>query len=414
MFTAITTIWEHIRENPEIRKRLLFSLLILLAFKAGSWVMLPGVIIFDTWSFGPFNSVGNIFSGGGFELASVMALALSPYVSAIIVVSWFRRKLFHDTPDPVRREAMIQRLTTILALAFSWLQSTAYLQYLKAVPGRVDPSLPESLWFVTGSLTLTAGTAFSIWLVHLNNKHGVGNGLTLLLDVGIALEFGKAVLNGLQAAKTPLFFVFELFFLMLAIWLILTIAQSKRALWYKKTPRSKKKAIHLRLNYIKFLPLGFASGLMFVPATLEQYLSGPNMDGTPLPFSDIYSWPYLVVFFVVIIAATVFQTAMSVDTRIFAQTIESEGGVLEGLKENESASEHIDALFFRMALLNGVLLALVGVLPLILVRFGAHPALGAFIGGFSLYNLVDSLLDVRRDLESAGVPVPEHLKEPGF
>jgi preprotein translocase subunit SecY len=421
-FTVLKNIWS----IKELRERILFTLALLLVYRVGTFIVLPGVVpaALDkaAQNRGGNDLLGliNIFTGGAFDNAAIFALGVMPYITASIIVQllgfavpYFQRL---QTKEGESGRKRLNQITRLLTVAISLVQGGGYLQLMRSTPGAVSPDVPEGLFWFANIVILTAGTIFCMWLGERITDKGIGNGVSLIIMSGIiarlpyAFSFEFVKLFGEN--KLLLFFVELAFFFVIVLATILVIQGVRRIpIQFAKRmvgrtggtmpQASARDYLPLKINSAGVMPIIFAQALMFLPATAMQYLSDSGATGGGIPmFSDIYSFGYNALFFTLIVVFTYVYTALMINPTNYAEYLKRNNAFVPGVKPGEATSEYIDNIMTRITLPGSIFLGLLGILPSIAATMGVNQQFALFFGGTTLLIMVGVALDTLQVIES--------------
>ena len=413
---------KNIYKIEELRKRILFTLGLLLIYRLGTFVTLPGVNndvlshIGDQYSDGSLLGLLNVFSGGAFSQASIFALGVMPYITASIIIQLlgimvpYFRKMQREGESGRRKMNQWTRFLTIVVLL---LQAPAYLTtqvmnwaadtngdgVLESVITNNDSFLgiPGGMFIVPAVIVLIAGTMFIMWLGEKITDRGIGNGVSLIIMIGIVARLPQALFAEATNSNIILFIV-ELIFLALVFMLAIAIVQAVRRIpvqYAKRIVGNKqyggvRQYIPLKLNAANVMPIIFAQALMFIPG-----LIWPN---NPVWF--IGGWAYNVVLAVMVIAFTFFYTAIIVNPQMMADDMKRNGGFIPGVKPGKSTVKYIDDVMTRITLPGSLFLALITILPAIAMALNVETSFAYFFGGTSLLIMVGVVLDTLKQIDS--------------
>ena len=400
--------FKNIYKIEELRKRILFTLGLLLIYRLGSFVTLPGVdhaaLEAFTKSFENDNSLLgllNVFSGGAFSQASIFALGVMPYITASIIIQLmgimvpYFRKMQREGESGRRK---MNQWTRFLTIGVLLLQGPAYLKTQVMPTGAVTQ---ESMFLVTSTIILIAGTMFIMWLGEKITDKGIGNGISLIIMIGIVARLPMAFLQEvtlkLGGAGSIIMLIVELVFLALVFMLAIAIVQAVRKIpvqYAKRIVGNKqyggvRQYIPLKLNAANVMPIIFAQALMFIPGLI--------WGGTWL---DIQSFWYNFTLAVLVIAFTYFYTAIIVNPQMMADDMKRNGGFIPGVKPGKSTVTSIDNIMTRITLPGSIFLALITVLPAVAMTLGVNSSFAYFYGGTSLLIMVGVVLDTLKQIES--------------
>ena len=413
---------KNIYKIEELRKRILFTLGLLLIYRLGTFVTLPGVNndvlshIGDQYSDGSLLGLLNVFSGGAFSQASIFALGVMPYITASIIIQLlgimvpYFRKMQREGESGRRKMNQWTRFLTIVVLL---LQAPAYLttQVMHWAADTNGDGVPESvitnndsflgipggMFIVPAVIVLIAGTMFIMWLGEKITDRGIGNGVSLIIMIGIVARLPQALFAEATNSNIILFIV-ELIFLALVFMLAIAVVQAVRRIpvqYAKRIVGNKqyggvRQYIPLKLNAANVMPIIFAQALMFIPG-----LIWPN---NPVWFID--GWAYNVVLAVMVIAFTFFYTAIIVNPQLMADDMKRNGGFIPGVKPGKSTVKYIDDVMTRITLPGSLFLALITILPAIAMALNVETGFAYFFGGTSLLIMVGVVLDTLKQVES--------------
>jgi len=407
---------KNIYSIEDLRIKILNTLGFLIIFRLGSYIVLPGVdpVILKQLAGEAQGIFGllDTFLGGAFSRASILALGIMPYISASIVIQLltvavpYFQKLQKEGESGRKR---INQITRVLTIAITFAQSIGYIS--ATIPAQaimIDPILFRT----TSMVILVSGTMFTMWLGERITEKGIGNGISMLIMIGIIsrLPFellAEAASKGMSGA---LFFVLEivaLFFIVVAV-VAFTQAQRRIPVQYAKQVIGKKvyggqrQYIPLRVNSAGVMPIIFAQSLMFLPPLIANIWAS-NSDiaayvGTT--FSDFTSWQYNLTFAILILVFTFFYTAITVNPNQIAEDLKRNGGFIPGVKPGTATSEYIDNILTRITLPGSIFLAMVAIVPAFAMIAGVGIGFSQFYGGTSLLIMVGVILDTLQQIES--------------
>ncbi len=422
LFTVLKNIWS----IKELRQRILFTLGLLLVYRVGTFVVLPGVIpaALDkaAQNRGSNDLLGliNVFTGGAFDKAAIFALGVMPYITASIIVQllgfavpYFQRL---QTKEGESGRKQINQITRLLTVAITLVQGGGYLQLIRSTPGAISSDIPDGLFWFTNIIILTAGTVFCMWLGERITDKGIGNGTSLIIQAGIIARLPQAFVFEFQKLfgdnKLLLFFVELAFFFLIVLATILVIQGVRRIpIQFAKRmvgrsgggvpAASARDYLPLKVNSAGVMPIIFAQALMFLPATAYQYLAGAQTNtGRLHVFSDIYSLGYNVAFFTLIVVCTYVYTALMINPTNYAEYLKRNNAFVPGVKPGENTSDYIDNIMTRITLPGAIFLGILGIMPSIAATFGVNQQFALFFGGTTLLIMVGVALDTLQVIES--------------
>jgi len=426
MRKLIQTI-KNIYKIEELRNRILYTLGILLIYRLGSFIVLPGV---DPGKLAALQAQGkegllgllNMFSGGAFSNASIFALGIMPYISASIVVQLlgiaipYFQKLQKEGESGRKKMNQITRYLTVIILL---LQSPAYIANLRSqLPNEAFypfmPDVAPSTFFTFSSvLILTAGSMFIMWLGERITDKGLGNGISLIIMVGIIARLPFALVAEFDTRTGSVsgglvIFLIEIIVLILVILITILLVQGTRRIpvqYAKRIVGNKqyggvRQFIPLKVNAAGVMPIIFAQAIMFIPLTLVQFSNYESLSGFAAAFSNFNGFWYNFTFAILIILFTYFYTAITINPMQMADDMKKNGGFIPGIKPGKKTAEFIDNVMSRITLPGSVFLAFIAILPAIVNLMGVNNQFAHFYGGTSLLILVGVVLDTLQQIES--------------
>lgn len=409
---------QNIFKIEELRKRIVYTILLLLVYRLGSFVVLPGIdptqlANLENQASGGLLGLLNMFSGGAFGNASIFALGVMPYISASIVIQLlgvmvpYFQKLQREGESGRRKMNQWTRYLTIAILLF---QGPAYVTNLHAqLPA--SAFLVQGFWYnIFATLILMAGTMFVMWLGERITDRGLGNGISLIIMVGIIARlpfaiFAEGASRFSQTNGGPLMFIIELVILVLIFMLTIALVQGQRKVpvqYAKRIIGNKqyggvRQYIPLKINAAGVMPIIFAQALMMFPMLLSRFDTTTGLAAT---LSDYTGFWYNFIFGLLVVAFTYFYTAVTVNPTMMAEEMKKNGGFIPGVKPGKKTAEYLGAIMDRITLPGSIFLALVAILPAFAMMFGVNNQFAQFYGGTSLLILVGVVLDTLQQIES--------------
>ncbi len=407
----------------DLRKRIVYTIGLVLLYRFGSYVMLPGI---DPDMYNQAANVNqqsgllgliNLFAGGGFSRASIFALGIMPYISAsiaiqllAIAVPYFAR--LQKEGESGRRK--MNQYTRYLTVVVTALQASGYYAYLNNLSSQVDFIVaPQGLFWFICVVILTAGTLFTMWMGERITDKGLGNGISLLIMVGIVAGLPAALINeithrGADGGGGFIPFVLEIAFLILVIMGCILLVQGTRRIpvqYAKRVVGSRqyggvRQYIPLKINAAGVMPIIFAQALMFIPGIFAQINPDWQTSSFLVMLNDFQSIGYNVIYGTLIILFTYFYTAIIINPTQIADDLKKNGGFIPGIKPGKKTAEFIDNVLSRITLPGSIFLALVAVAPVFSRGFGVDPSFAQFFGGTSLLIMVGVILDTLQQVES--------------
>ncbi|MBR3959871.1 MAG: preprotein translocase subunit SecY [Bacteroidales bacterium] len=410
----------------DLRKRILYTLGLVLVYRIGSYVVLPGV---DPSQLGALQKQGsegllgllNMFSGGAFSNASIFALGIMPYITASIVIQLFVmvvpyfQKLQRDGESGRRK---MNQITRILTVAITGFQAPAYitnmmyqLQGSTTALHPFDGTGPSTFFWVSSIIILICGTLFVMWMGERITDKGVGNGISLLIMVGIIARLPFALAAEFMARLTEsgglVMFLFEIVVLLAVILLVILLVQGTRRIpvqYAKRIVGNKqyggvRQYIPIKVNAAGVMPIIFAQAIMFIPITIMGF-NNDTPSKFAMAFADYNGFWYNVVFAILVILFTYFYTAIAINPNQMAEDMKKNGGFIPGVKPGKKTAEYLEEILSKVTLPGSFFLAIVAILPAIIRLFGVNTQFAQFYGGTSLLIMVGVILDTLQQIES--------------
>ncbi len=416
---TIKNIWR----IEDLRERILMTLLFVAIYRVGSFVVLPGIDPAALQQLQAQTSDGlmallNMFSGGAFSNASVFALGIMPYISASIVVQLlavavpYFQKMQREGESGRRKINQITRVLTIAILLF---QAPTYLINLKAqTAGSGAFLVGDGFGFMFAStIILAAGSMFVLWLGERITDKGIGNGVSIIIMIGIIARMPSAIIEEFTTALSGaagggvIFFFIEmialLFVMMLAIMLVKAIrkvpVQYAKRIEGNRAVGGARQYIPIKLFAANVMPIIFAQAIMFIPLSIAQSV-GAESSWALSQFLDHTSVLYNAVFVVLIIAFTYFYTAITMNPVQMAEDMKRNNGFIPGVKPGLDTANYLDKVMSNLTIPGSLFIAIIAILPAIVGVFGVKQGFAQFFGGTSLLILVGVVLDTLQQIES--------------
>ncbi|MBK6444682.1 MAG: preprotein translocase subunit SecY [Bacteroidetes bacterium] len=426
MKNLIQTI-RNIFKIEDLRVRILNTIFFLLIYRLGTHIVLPGVdpqqlANLQNQTSGGVLGLLDMFSGGAFSHSSIFALGIMPYISASIVIQLmsiavpYFQKLQKEGESGRKR---INQITRLLTVAITALQAPGYIVNLRAqVPSAIisvtNPEIVSAFqfWF-TSIMILVAGTLFVMWLGEKITDKGIGNGISLIIMIGIIARlpasFKDELMSRMNQGGGLVVLLIELVALAAVIAFVILLVQGTRRIpvnFAKKIVGNKqyggvRQYIPLKVNAAGVMPIIFAQAIMFIPATIAQFFPESNASqGILATFGNYTSFWYNFVFATLIILFTYFYTAIAVNPNQMADDMKRNNGFIPGVKPGRSTSEFIDDVMSRITLPGAIFLALIAILPTFALLLNINNNFAHFYGGTSLLIMVGVVLDTLQQIES--------------
>ena len=405
----------------DLRNIILVTLGILAIYRFGSFVVIPGIdpsqlaALQDQTSDGLLGLL-NLFTGGAFSQASIFALGIMPYISASIVVQLlgmaipYFQKLQKEGESGRRKINNITRWLTILITGG---QAPGYIANLQQTLPETAFLLSPGTFWMSSIIILVTGTMFVMWLGEKITDRGIGNGISLLIMIGIIASLPQSLVqefvSALGSAGGGLVkFLVQMIALLLVITVSILLVQGTRRIpvqYAKRVVGNKqyggvRQFIPLRVNAAGVMPIIFAQAIMFVPITLVGFSENESLQGIARLLTDFGGFWYNLLFFVMIVMFTYFYTAMTVNPNQMADDMKKNGGFIPGVKPGRATAEYLDTIMSRITLPGSLFLGLVAILPAFAMAGGINIQFAQFYGGTSLLILVGVILDTLQQIES--------------
>jgi preprotein translocase subunit SecY len=409
---------KNIFKIEDLRARLLYTLGIILIYRLGKYITLPGIdpsqlsLLKNQTSTGIMGLL-DMFSGGAFSQASIFALGIMPYISASIVVQLlgivfpYFQKLQKEGESGRRKMNQYTRYLTVIILI---LQAPTYLFNLTRTLPASAFVIPGTFFQVTSIITLTAGTIFVMWLGEKITDKGIGNGISLIIMIGIIARmpanFIFEVGARMNGAGGLIMLVVEVIFLFIVILGTILLVQGTRRVPVQYARRivgnkqygGVRQYIPLKVNAAGVMPIIFAQAIMMLPIIIAGYSNSSS--GFIVAFSNMYGFWYNLVTGLLIIVFTYFYTAITINPVQMAEDMKKNGGFIPGIKPGRKTVEFLDGIMSKITLPGSIFLAIIAILPSIAVKAGVSQNFAQFYGGTSLLILVGVILDTLQQIES--------------
>ena len=419
--------FKNVWKIEELRNRILFTLGLLLVYRFGAHVTLPGIDATQLSGLAGqtdkgIGSILDMFTGGAFSKASVFALGIMPYISASIVVQLmgiaipYLQKLQKDGESGRKK---LNQITRWLTIGITLLQGPGYIYNLyRTIPSSAFLLGFDSFSFLFSSvLILTTGTIFAMWLGEKITDKGIGNGISLLIMVGILARLPQALIQEFQSRVTNnngglMILVIEIIVWMLVIiaCVLLVMAIRKIPVQYARRSTSgdfeqdmmggNRQWIPLKLNSAGVMPIIFAQAIMFIPAALAGLSQSETSQSIAGAFSNMFGLWYNLVFALLIIIFTFFYTAITVPTNKMADDLKRSGGFIPGIKPGVETADFLDKIMSLVTFPGSLFLALIAVFPAIVVSLDVQQSWAMFYGGTSLIIMVGVAIDTIQQINT--------------
>lgn len=421
--TTIQNIWK----IQELRKRILFTLGLVAIYRFGAYVALPGAMpqvlrqVVEGRDSSDILGLLNTFTGGALFQASIFALGIMPYITSSIIIQllgfsvpYFQRLQQKEGESGRNKLNQITRWLTVL---ITLVQGGGYLTTIVA-SGAKDPSISPYVFWMVNIIILSTGTIFAMWLGERITERGIGNGISLLIMVGIIAylpqSFAAEITSQLaKGGGNFLILIIELFILVGIIMLTVLITQGVRRIPVQFAKKMVGKGsgqipvsgardyIPVKVNAAGVMPIIFAQAIMFLPVTIVQWLSNSGEPGGLLLAMNRWtSIPYNVVFFLLIVLFTYIYTALVVNPKQYADYLKRMNAFIPGVKPGKSTENFIDSIVSRITLPGAIFLGFISIFPAIVATMGVDQSFALYFGGTSLLILVGVMLDTMQQIDS--------------
>jgi preprotein translocase subunit SecY len=418
LIETIKNIWK----IEDLRTRLLTTILFVMIYRFGSFIVLPGIdpaalSHLKAQTSGGLLALLDMFSGGAFHNASIFALGIMPYISASIVIQLltiavpYFQKMQREGESGRRK---MNQYTRYLTVGILLLQGPSYLVNLSVQLAQSGSAFPSGPWFtISSTLILLGGSMFVMWLGERITDKGIGNGISFIILVGIIARFPGAIIKEFasrlgDAGGGLIMFLGEIIFLLVVIAASIMLVQGTRKIpvqYAKRVVGNKqyggvRQYIPLKINAAGVMPIIFAQAIMFIPMTVVGFSHSESMRGFIGAFMDNNGFWYNLVFGLLIVVFTYFYTAITVNPTQMAEEMKRNNGFIPGIKPGKRTAEYLDLIMSRITLPGSIFLAIVAIMPAFAKIMGINQAFAAFFGGTSLLILVGVVLDTLQQIES--------------
>ncbi|MGM0737916.1 MAG: preprotein translocase subunit SecY [Bacteroidota bacterium] len=407
--------FQNIFKIEELRKRILYVVGILLVYRLGTYITMPGVdasqLTATTGAATDLLGLFDLFVGGAFARAGVFALGIMPYITAAIIIQLmgavvpYFQKLQREGEEGRRKINQLTRYGTVL---ITLVQSIGFsINLMNTSPEAIV--VGRMAFIVNSMIVLTAGTIFVMWLGERITERGIGNGISLLIMIGIIAALPTSLLNEVQTKANIIIVLFELGVLVLVIASVVLLTQGQRRIPVQYAKRVVGRKVYggttqylpLRVNAAGVMPIIFAQSIMFIPSTVGTFFPGnETVQMLTAWSSDFTGVAYSIIFAMIVVFFTFFYTAIVINPKQMADTMKQQGGFIPGVRPGKQTVEFIDNILSRITLPGSIFIAIVAIMPAIAANFGVTPGFAMFYGGTSLLIIVSVSLDTLQQIES--------------
>jgi preprotein translocase subunit SecY len=424
--SKLTETFTNIFKIQELRERLLFTTLLLIIVRIGSHITVPGVdaiLLADTIRKSSENTLFglyDLFVGGAFSNAAIFALGIMPYISASIVIQLlgavvpYFAKLQKEGEEGRKKITQYTRYGTVL---ISMMQASGVVAKLMATSPNGIPIVPEAVrgfgFYLSTTVILTTGTIFMMWLGEQITERGIGNGISLIIFIGIVARFPHSILDEFQLVRGGTrnliveLVIFVLMGFIVAGVVLITQGTRRIPVQYAKRVVGRKvyggvtQYIPLRVNTAGVMPIIFAQAIMFIPQIIFSFFPESEfMNELSMDWFGYSSWTYSIVYALMIIFFTYFYTAIAFNPKDVADNMKKQGGFIPGIRPGTHTAEFVDNILTKITLPGSIALAIIAILPTMMIKMGVTPGFASFFGGTSLLIVVGVALDTLQQVES--------------
>ncbi|HUN64497.1 MAG TPA: preprotein translocase subunit SecY [Bacteroidota bacterium] len=417
--------FRNIFKIQELRQRIVYTALLLIIVRFGAHVTLPGVNakvlaeVVRTQASNTLFGLYDLFVGGAFSNAAIFALGIMPYISASIIIQLlgavipYFQKLTKEGEEGRKKITQLTRYGTVL---ISLLQAWGVSVQLRSMSPAGTPIVPEAVqglgFHLSTMIILCTGTIFMMWIGEQITERGIGNGISLIIFIGIIARFPHAILDEYQmVSSNERAIIVELIIIALMVFIvagIVMVTQATRRIpvQYAKRVVGRKiyggvtQYIPIRVNTAGVMPIIFAQAIMFIPNTILTFFPDSEFLQGIAGYLTYTSATYSVVYGLMIIFFTYFYTAVAFNPKDVAETMQKQGGFIPGIRPGKNTSDFIDNILTKITLPGSVFLAIIAVLPALMIRMGVTANFASFFGGTSLLIVVGVGLDTLQQIES--------------
>lgn len=417
--------FRNIFKIQELRQRIFYTAGLLIVVRFGSHVTLPGIDakvlseVIRNQSSNTLFGLYDLFVGGAFRNAAIFALGIMPYISASIIIQLlgavipYFQKLSKEGEEGRKKITQLTRYgTVIISLLQAWGVSVQLSSMSAAGSAIIPPEVQGFMFHMTAMIVLTAGTIFMMWLGEQITERGIGNGISLIIFIGIIARFPHALLDEYQLVSSGArgliveLIIVALMVVIVAGIVLVTQATRRIPVQYAKRVVGRKvyggvtQYIPMRVNTAGVMPIIFAQAIMFIPNTILTFFPDNDFLQNIAGYFNYTSATYSVIYALMIIFFTYFYTAVAFNPKDVAETMQKQGGFIPGIRPGKNTSDFIDNILTKITLPGSIFLAIIAILPAFMVRMGVTSNFASFFGGTSLLIVVGVGLDTLQQIES--------------
>jgi preprotein translocase subunit SecY len=417
--SRLTDSFRNIFKIEELKDRIIFTIVCLMAVRLGAHITLPGI---DFHALDKASSSSNslfglydLFVGGAFKNAAIFGLGIMPYISSSIIIQLlgavvpYFQKLQREGEDGRKKITQMTRVGTVLV---SIGQASGMAIYLQKQPDLVAAGISPAFFLISTVICLTAGCMLMMWIGEQITERGIGNGISLIIFIGIVARFPNAIFTEVSMVQSGqhniiVELVLWAFFVgIVAFVVLMTQGIRKIPVQYAKRVIGRKvyggvtQHIPMRINTAGVMPIIFAQSILFIPTTLAQFFPNTAFGDFLTSFFSYRSMGYSIIFAVMIVFFTYFYTAIAFNPRDVADTMKKQGGFIPGVRPGKHTSDYIDNILTHITLPGAIFLAIVAIIPAFVSYLGVTSDFAQFFGGTSLLIMVGVALDTLQQIES--------------
>jgi preprotein translocase subunit SecY len=417
----LTESFRNVFKIQELRTRLMFTAALLIVVRIGAHVTLPGVdasLLARAEASQAANTLFglyDLFVGGAFKNAAVFALGIMPYISASIilqllgaVVPYFQ-KLSKEGEEGRKKITQLTRYGTVLVAGLQAWGVSVRLSNLALEGQPIVPAEVQGLGFTISTIIfLTTGTLFMMWLGEQITERGIGNGISLIIFIGIIARFPHSIVDQVRVSQNLIIAILIIAVMIAIVAGVVLVTQGTRRIpvQYAKRVIGRKvyggvtQYIPLRVNTAGVMPIIFAQSIMFIPSTILTFFPESEFMQSLAGYFEYTSFTYATFYGLMIVFFTYFYTAIAFNPKDVSENMQKQGGFIPGIRPGKPTAEFIDNILTKITLPGSIFLAIIAILPAFMVRFGVTPSFSQFFGGTSLLIMVGVALDTLQQLES--------------
>ncbi len=417
--------FRNILKIQELRQRIIFTAALLIVVRIGAHITLPGVdasALAEAVRSQASNTIFglyDLFVGGAFHNAAIFALGIMPYISASIIIQLlgavvpYFQKLSKEGEEGRKKITQLTRYGTVLVSALqAWGVSVRLVNMQAAGIPIVPPEVQGIGFFISTIIVLTSGTIFMMWLGEQITERGIGNGISLIIFIGIIARFPHAVLDEFQlvssGARSIIIELVIIAAMVLIVAGVIMVTQGTRRIpvQYAKRVIGRKvyggvtQYIPMRVNTAGVMPIIFAQSIMFIPSTILTFFPESEFMASISKYFDHTSFVYSFIYGIMIVFFTYFYTAIAFNPKDVAETMQKQGGFIPGIRPGKNTSDFIDNILTKITLPGSIFLAIIAILPTFMMKLGVTGSFASFFGGTSLLIVVGVGLDTLQQIES--------------